>query len=56
MKIKFQTIALMAVLTFGVATLPSCGGGEENTQTEESHEDHDHDHDHSDHDHDEHDH
>lgn len=52
MKLKFQTITLMALLTFGLTTLPSCGGGEEDTNTEESHEDHDHDHsDHDGHDH-----
>ncbi|CAG5085994.1 hypothetical protein [Parvicella tangerina] len=52
MKLKFQTITLMALLTFGLTTLPSFGGGEEGTNTEESHEDHDHDHsDHDGHDH-----
>lgn len=52
MKLKFQTTALMALLTFGLTTLPSCGGGEEDTNTEESHDGHDHDgEDHEGHDH-----
>ena len=52
MKLKFQTITLMALLTFGLTALPSCGGDEEDTNTEESHEGHDHDdEDHEGHDH-----
>lgn len=56
MKRTIRTIAIMAVMTFGLSTLPACGEGESAT-TEENHEDHDHDHegeDHEGHDHDDH--
>ena len=43
MKRTIQTIAMMALMTFGLSTLPSCGGEEEESNTEESHEGHDHD-------------
>ena len=56
MKRTIQTIAMMSLMTFGLATLPSCGG-EEETTTEENHDGHDHDgEDHEGHDHDDHDH
>ena len=42
MKRTIQTIAMMSLMTFGLATLPSCGG-EEETTTEENNDGHDHD-------------
>ncbi|MEO9531035.1 MAG: hypothetical protein ABJG68_05970 [Crocinitomicaceae bacterium] len=42
MKRTIQTIAMMALMTFGLATLPSCGGEEDGTTTEENHDGHDH--------------
>jgi len=57
MKRTIQTIAMMALMTFGLAALPSCGGEEEGSTTEENHDGHDHDgEDHEGHDHDDHDH
>lgn len=42
MKTKYLRIALVATLLIGSISFTSCGGNEEETNTEENHDGHDH--------------